>query len=124
MARNKTVSAVTNGTRLHLSPIPGSGTAASRRFADLLRAVERERGGATALTVTQREACRVYCTLAVRHEQMQADLASGRPIDDEVMGKIGDRMARQIPKMGPVKAAERPGLRDRLAKRGTDGVAA
>lgn len=126
MTRKKdvTASAVSNGTRLHLSPIPGSGTVASRRWADLHRQLERERGGAAALTVTQREAIRVYCTLAVQHEAMTTDLVSGKPVDVEALGQLGDRLDRAARRIGPVKAAERPSLRDRFAKRDADGAAA
>lgn len=109
-------SAVTNGNRVFLTPVDGNSEVA-RRFKDIMHEVERERGGPDALSVTVREACRAYAGLAVVLEGMHADLASGRPVDVEAMGIIGDRLDRQARRMGPVKAAERASLRDHFAGR-------
>jgi len=105
-------SGVTNGTRVFLSPVLDS--VSGRRFADLLHAAERERGGRDAMTVTQQEAARQWAGLCVAMEQLHADLAAGKSVDLEALGQIGDRADRQARRMGPVKPEARRTVLDRL----------
>ncbi|WP_156376269.1 hypothetical protein [Methylobacterium sp. Leaf117] len=90
----------------------------ARRYADILRELEAERGGAAGLSVTAREAMRAYAGLAVRLEQLHTDIAAGKEVDPEALGQLGDRLDRQARRMGPVKAPERRSLRDHFAAGG------
>lgn len=107
--RAKNRSAVTNGTRMFLGSVPGTSEIA-RRYADFVLDLETERGGKAALSTIQREAVRAYAGLAVRLEQIHAEMAAGAAVDPEALGQLGDRMDRQARRMGPVKAIERRGL--------------
>lgn len=110
-------SKLTNGTRVFLGGVSAC-TPVGRRYADLLRELEAERGGAVGLSVTAREAVRIYAGLAVRLEQLHADIAAGKDADPEALGQLGDRLDRQARRMGPPKAPERKSLRDHLAAGG------
>lgn len=115
MARHtRQCSAVTNGSTLFLGTVDGR-TPIARRYADLPRELEAERGGSAALSVTAREAARAYAGLAVRLEQLHTDIAAGRAVDPEALGQLGDRMDSQARRMGPVKAPERLSLRQHVA---------
>ena len=107
-------SRLTNGSRVFLGDVDAR-SPVGRRYADLLRELEAERGGATGLSVTAREAVRIYAGLAVRLEQLHADIAAGKDVDPEALGQLGDRLDRQARRMGPPKAPERKSLRDHLA---------
>lgn len=109
-------SALANGSRPFLVTVPGS-TEAARHFKCVLDEVEAERGGKAAMSVTQREAARAYAGLAVELAKLHAAMASGQNVDLEALGQIGDRMDRQARRMGPPKAPERPGVRERYARR-------
>lgn len=111
-----TKAAVSNGSRLHLLRLDGR-TLEGRRFTDLVEALTAERGGHDALDTAKRQAIRMYAQLAVERERIEGERASGKPIDAEVYGKLCDRADRQFRRMGPPKAPERPGLRDRFARR-------
>lgn len=106
-------SAVTSGARTHVARTDGR-TVEGRRFADLLHAVETERGGRAAMSITQQEAARQYAALTVAMERMHAELAAGRPVDFDALGQLGDRADRQARRMGPPKAAARKSILDRL----------
>ncbi|WP_267427089.1 hypothetical protein [Methylobacterium sp. GC_Met_2] len=108
--------AVSNGSRLHLLQLDGR-TLEGRRFADLVEALTAERGGYEALDTAKRQAIRMYAQLAVERERIEGERASGKAIDSEAYGKLCDRADRQYRRMGPVKAPERPGLRDRYQRR-------
>lgn len=108
--------AVSNGSRLHLLQLDGR-TLEGRRFADLVEALTAERGGLEALDTAKRQAIRMYAQLAVERERIEGERASGKPIDSEAYGKLCDRADRQFRRMGPAKPPERPGLRDRFARR-------
>jgi len=110
-------SRLTNGSTLFLGGVD-SRSSVGRRYADLLRELEAERGGAAGLSVTAREAVRIYAGLAVRLEQLHADIAAGKDVDPETLGQLGDRLDRQARRMGPPKAPERKSLRDHLAAGG------
>ncbi|BAU89373.1 hypothetical protein MPPM_0768 [Methylorubrum populi] len=116
-------SALTNGARPFLLPVPGT-TEAARRYKDVLDALEAERGGAVAMTVTQREAARAYAGLSVQLALMHADVAAGRPVDPEAMGQIGDRMDRQARRMGPPQSPARQTFEQRLEVRRVRTLAA
>jgi hypothetical protein len=110
--RTKGRSRVSNGTRLLIGGDARSKVA--RRWRDLVLDAEAERGGSEALTLTQRQAIRRWATLAVQCEQMEADLAAGRPVSPEVYGQLVDRADRAARRMGPVrKAPARPTLFER-----------
>ncbi|MCJ2070595.1 NAD(P)/FAD-dependent oxidoreductase [Methylobacterium sp. J-030] len=109
-------SALANGSRPFLVTVPGS-TEAARHYKSVLDEVEAERGGKAAMSVTQREAARAYAGLAVELAKLHAAMASGQNVDLEALGQIGDRMDRQARRMGPPKAPERPGVRERYARR-------
>lgn len=99
-------SAMTNGTRTFLEALPGNGIEA-RRFRDLVHDLMAERGGAEALTVRKREACRTYAGLILERDKLHLALAKGEPVDPEALGQIGDRIARAGREMGPeVKPAK------------------
>lgn len=99
-------SAMTNGTRMFIEALPGNGIEA-RRFRDLVRALMDERGGADALTVRKREACRTYAGLILMRDKLNLAQAKGEPVDPEALGQIGDRIARAGREMGPeVKPAK------------------
>ncbi|GJE77245.1 hypothetical protein [Methylorubrum suomiense] len=110
-------SALSNGTTLFLGAVDGR-SEAGRRYADLVDDLTAERGGREALTVGQAEAIRTYAGLAILRDRMQSDLVTGKAVDPEVLGQIGDRMARQARIMGPVKPPARPSLRDYAANKG------
>lgn len=110
-------SRLTNGSTLFLGDVDAR-SSVGRRYADLLRELEAERGGAAALSVTAREAVRAYAGLAVRLEQLHTDIAAGKAVDPEALGQLGDRLDRQARRMGPPKAPERKSLRDHLATGG------
>lgn len=109
-------SALSNGSRPFLVTVPG-GTEAARHYTSVLEEVEAERGGKTAMSVTAREAARAYAGLAVELAKLHAAMAGGQSVDLEALGQIGDRMDRQARRMGPPKAPERPGLRERYGRR-------
>ena len=118
MARHKRqCSALTNGSALFLGSVDGRSLIA-RRYSDLLRELEEERGGAAMLGVTAREAARAYAGLAVRLDQLHADIAAGKAVDPEALGQLGDRMDRQARRMGPPRAPERKSLREHVASGG------
>ena len=108
-------SALSNGTRMHLGRVDGR-SAAGRRFTDLVRTLEAERGGAESLDVGRRQAIRAYAQLVVERELMEAQRAAGRAIDPETYGQLCDRADRQLRRMGPLKAPERQSVRERYAK--------
>ncbi|MHC2108339.1 hypothetical protein [Methylobacterium sp. CM6246] len=109
-------SALANGSRPFLVTVPGS-TEAARHYKSVLDEVEAERGGKAAMSVTAREAARAYAGLAVELAKLHAAMAGGQNVDLEALGQIGDRMDRQARRMGPPKAPERPGLRERYGRR-------
>lgn len=109
-------SALANGSRPFLVTVPGS-TEAARHYKSVLDEVEAERGGRAAMTVTQREAARAYAGLAVELAKLHAAMAGGQDVDLEALGQIGDRMDRQARRMGPPKAPERQGVRERYGRR-------
>lgn len=109
-------SALANGSRPFLVTVPGS-TEAARHYKSLLDQVEAERGGRTAMSVTAREAARAYAGLAVELAKLHAAMAAGQNVDLEALGQIGDRMDRQARRMGPPTPPERPGVRERYARR-------
>lgn len=109
-------SALANGSRPFLVTVPGS-TEAARHYKSVLDEVEAERGGRAAMSVTQREAARAYAGLAVELAKLHAAMAAGQNVDLEALGQIGDRMDRQARRMGPPKAPDRQGLRERYARR-------
>ncbi|MCJ2067911.1 NAD(P)/FAD-dependent oxidoreductase [Methylobacterium sp. J-030] len=109
-------SALANGSRPFLVTVPGS-TEAARHYKSVLDEVEAERGGKAAMSVTAREAARAYAGLAVELAKLHAAMAGGQNVDAEALGQIGDRMDRQARRMGPPKAPERPGVRERYARR-------
>jgi hypothetical protein len=109
-------SALVNGSRPFLVAVPGS-TEAARHYKSVLDEVESERGGRAAMSVTQREAARAYAGLAVELAKLHAAMAAGQNVDLEALGQIGDRMDRQARTMGPPKAPERQGVRERYARR-------
>ena len=109
-------SALANGSRPFLVTVPGS-TEAARHYKSVLDEVEAERGGKAAMSVTAREAARAYAGLAVELAKLHAAMASGQNIDLEALGQIGDRMDRQARRMGPPIPPERPGVRERYARR-------
>ena len=107
--KNRNRSVVTTGSQTFLEPVAYARSGPHvRRYRDLLDALERERGGPEAMDVAQREACRAYAGLAVHLEQIHTDMATGKPVDHEAMGQIGDRMERQARRMGP--PVKRPAL--------------
>lgn len=109
-------SALSNGTRMHLSRVDGR-SAAGRRFTDLVRTLEAERGGAEALDTGRRQAIRAYAQLVVERELMEAQRAGGKAIDAESYGQLCDRADRQLRRMGAPKAPERQGVRERYGRR-------
>jgi hypothetical protein len=109
-------SALANGSRPFLATVPGS-TEAARHYKSVLDEVEAERGGRAAMSVTQREAARAYAGPAVELAKLHAAMASGQNVDLKVLGQIGDRMDRRARRMGPPKAPERQGVRERYARR-------
>lgn len=98
--------AITNGTRLHLGKV-GEASIAGRRFADLVRLLSDERGGAEALDTARRSAIRSYAALRVSQEMMETALARGESFDAEAYGQLGDRCDRLLRRMGP--ATHHPG---------------
>lgn len=113
-------SAVTNGTRVHLQPVPD--TEHARRYRDLLEQAESERGGRAAMSVSAQQAARAWAGLAILLERQHMRMAMGEdltPNEIETMGQIGDRMDRQSRRMGPVKAKTAQTLEQRLAERGS-----
>lgn len=97
---------LSNGSRLHIRQVDGR-TEAGRRFADLVHDLTAERGGTTAISITQAQAIRRYAALAVECESMEADRAAGQAIDAEAFGQLADRMDRQARRMGEPKAASK-----------------
>ena len=106
---NKQRSAMTNGTRMFLEALPGNGIEA-RRFRDLVQSLMDERGGADALTVRKREACRTYAGLVLMRDKLNLAQAKGDAVDPEALGQIGDRIARAGREMGPEVKSVRPSL--------------
>ncbi|KQP91548.1 hypothetical protein ASF57_23040 [Methylobacterium sp. Leaf117] len=100
-------SAVTNGKRPFLRRIAGGATEASRRYADILAALFVERGGVEAMTVAVQEACRSYCGLAVRMEELHADLVAGKPVANSTLCRVSNSLTRARCAMGepPTKRA-------------------
>ena len=109
-------SALANGSRPFLVTVPGS-TEAARHYKSVLDEVEAERGGKAAMSVTAREAARAYAGLAVELAKLHAAMASGQNVDLESLGQLGDRMDRQARRMGPPTPPDRPGVRERYARR-------
>lgn len=109
-------SALANGSRPFLVTVPGS-TEAARHYKSVLDEVEAERGGKASMSVTQREAARAYAGLAVELAKLHAAMVAGQDVDLEALGQIGDRMDRQARRMGPPTPPERPGVRERYARR-------
>lgn len=112
-------SSLTNGSRMHLSRVDGR-TAAGRRFADLVRTLEAERGGADALDTGRRQAIRAYAQLVVERELLEARRAAGEAIDSEAYGQLCDRADRQLRRAGPLKA-KTADLHSHLASRKVRG---
>lgn len=114
MRAPRTRSAQSNGSRLFLGTVDGR-TEAARRYRDLFEALTDERGGVAAMRTGEIEAARIYAGLAVMLARMHVEIAEGKPVDAEQVGQIGDRMDRAMRRMGPVKAAQRQTLEQRLA---------
>lgn len=112
-------SAVTNGTRLYLTPLDGR-TEQARRFSDLLRQVEDEHGGRERMSVALQAAARAFAQLCVEREIMEQARAQGQDIDVELYGQLCDRIDRQARRLVPPKDAKpKLDLRGYLAGRTT-----
>jgi hypothetical protein len=87
---------------------------AGRRFADLIRLLEDERGGSEALDIATRAAIRAYSQLLVERELMEAKRASGHEINAELYGQLVDRCDRLLRRMGKAKPPAIQTARDRI----------
>jgi hypothetical protein len=112
----KVRAAITNGTCLHLGKV-GAVSVAGRRFADLVRILSDERGGAEALDTAKRAAIRAYAALLTEREAMETRLARGEPFDVKLYGETVDRCDRLYRRIGPVEKPKTPSLRDRYLAR-------
>jgi hypothetical protein len=112
----KVRAAITNGTCLHLGKV-GAVSVAGRRFADLVRILSDERGGAESLDTAKRAAIRAYAALITEREQMETRLARSEAFNAEVYGQIVDRCDRLLRRMGPAVKPATPSIRDRYPAR-------
>lgn len=111
-------SKLTNGNALFLGDADGR-SEIGRLFADTIADLIAERGGREALTVGQLSAIRNYAGHLIMQEQMLADMAQGKPVEADTYARIGDRMARQMRMMGPVKPAAKRNLDDWISDKRT-----
>lgn len=110
--------AITNGTCLHLGKV-GAVSVAGRRFADLVRILSDELGGAETLSTERKSAIRAYAALVVERERMETALARGESFDAELYGQLVDRcdrLSRRMHKL-PVKPARGADLAAHLARK-------
>ena len=110
-------SAMSNGTRTFLEALPGN-VIEAHRFPDLVADLLAGRGGAEALTVRKREACRTYAGLILERDKLHLALAKGDPVDPEALGQIGDRIARAGREMGPEAKPRALTLEEKIAQKG------
>jgi hypothetical protein len=103
-------SAVTNGKRLHVAIGPGT-SAWARRFRDVYNQLLAENGGDTAWE-DQKQLCRRATTLSIKCEQMEGEQAQGHEIDDELYGKVTDRLGRVFARLASLRAKRQQQARD------------
>lgn len=118
----RTRSAVTNGRRLHVTPV--GDTAWSRRFRDVLEAIVSDLGGADRLSEGQRQLARRCATIALECERLEARAVAGEQIDLECYGQLTDRLGRTFGRLGLKRVANdtTPSLAEYLAARTTENA--
>ena len=89
-------SKVSNGSRLHQKGEADGRSVGARRFRDLCAGFAAPYGGATALTVAEQALIRNAASLTLQLEQMQADVAAGRPVDSEQLTRLANSAARTL----------------------------
>lgn len=97
-------SRVTNGSSVHAVRVPDCRW--SRRFRDLVAEITSDVGGSRSLSEGQRQLIRRAATLAIACEQMEVDIASGRPVNLDEYGKMCDRMGRMFTRLGLRRVAK------------------
>ena len=111
-------SKVTNGVRLHQKGATDGRSRESRRFHDLCSRFAAELGEA-AQSEAGRTLIRNAALLALRSEQLQADVVMGRPVDSEEATRLANSSARLLGvlrrKAAPRSDQPHTSLRDRLA---------
>jgi hypothetical protein len=63
-------------------------TVSARRYRDLVVAFETEVGGGAALTESERSTIQQAAAIALRAEELQADLVLGKPIDSDLLVRL------------------------------------
>jgi hypothetical protein len=63
-------------------------TVSARRYRDLVVAFETEVGGGAALTASERATVQQAAAIALRAEELQADLVLGKPVDSDLLVRL------------------------------------
>jgi hypothetical protein len=112
-------SVVSNGKQLHANAVPVDGRSHhARRFRDIIQSYVDEIGGT--LTESEMGLIRQAAALALRCEQLQAAIARGEQIDDDLLVRISGTAKRLLGAIGSKGADRKPGapnLADWLAER-------
>lgn len=99
-----TRSAVSNGSRLHLSEVDGR-TAEARRFRDIMAEIVSDLGGADLLSEGQRQLARRASMMSVEAERMEAEAIAGGSFDADAFGSLSDRIGRVFNRLGLKRVA-------------------
>ena len=98
-----TLSAITNGSRLHAPGIDGR-TRDARRFRDLVASFSEGLGGDGALNEADRALVRNAAALAVKAEAMQAAIVKGENVDLEALTRLSNCVSRTLGQLGSNRA--------------------
>ncbi|MFY9836767.1 MAG: hypothetical protein WAK55_09905 [Xanthobacteraceae bacterium] len=90
-------------------------TKAARRFRRLVKAFEQDLGGD--LSHADRSLVRCAATLALRAEQVQSDLLSGKPVNDEDLVRLSRASAHIMRELRAHRAAKKAPPRETFRER-------
>jgi hypothetical protein len=105
-------SSVTNGRRKHRTGTVDGRSHAARRWRDLFIGFRAEL--AREPTTSEDVLLRSAADIALAHEDLSAQLASGRPIDTEHLGRLSFSLRRTLAALGLVGQEPKPAERPRL----------
>jgi hypothetical protein len=97
-------SRVTNGRSPFV--VTDQRSAWARRWRDIQNEIISDLGGADHLSEGQRQLVRRATTIAIACEQMEGDVASGKPIDLDAYGTLTDRIGRAFARLGLKRQAK------------------
>ena len=77
----------------------------ARRFRDVLAEIVSDLGGANQLSEGQKQLARRAAMMSVRCELLEGQAVQGHQIDDELFGRLSDRIGRCFHRLGIKRVA-------------------